>query len=240
MNITFSANRSFSFPCSFSSVFPDVTKLRFHGAYSCLGIIYTALAIAILSMNLIAVWTFLRTRNLQTRKNCLLCCFSAFELLKGLNIFFLVFKHFSLAQGYVFCFVNAYLKQSNRYLFSCSLSLLLFISLERFFAIFYPLKHYAWFTRRTIIVTVFLILLANLAVNILEVLGFIPLGINYLNIAVTCIAHFFIHLRIYCTAKRHRQKILSQRVAVGADTELWRECKGTKTCILFLANIRTS
>ena len=224
-----------SLPCSFSTVYPYVWRLRFQEVYMALGVVFTILALLIVLKNGITLVTFKRIRSLQTRMNALLCCLSTLELLKGLNLFVSVVKVFALAENNVLCLANDYIRQSSIFFYSSSLFLLLVICSERYLAIFYPFRHHIWFTRRTIILIILLLSVIEIILTALQYFYMFSLGTAF--VSTMCIIQIGIHTRLYWRSRQQRKQIISQHLAVGASTRHLRERKAIKTCLVLLANI---
>lgn len=137
-------------------------------------VVNALLAILTCIGNTCIILAYHRNQALQTKSNLLIVALALTDLLVGALVQPLfVWVKIKQMMGTIDCFLEIVSDLSTKFSFGVSLLTLgLIVTTERYIAVFYPLKHHAWLTKKKLLYSIILIWVATAVVTMI-----IPTGV---------------------------------------------------------------
>lgn len=170
-------NKSNIVVCQHISIFQEYTGN--HSSTDMVSDISACIVNAVLTIltiigNSCIILAYHENRTLQTKSNLLIVALAFTDLLVGIFVQPLfIWVKIKQMMGTIDCLLEIISDLSTKFSFSISLLTLgLIVTTERFFAVFYPLKHHAWLTKKKLFYSIIVVWVTT-AIVVLS----IPLGI---------------------------------------------------------------
>ncbi|XP_028407936.1 histamine H2 receptor-like [Dendronephthya gigantea] len=171
-------NKSNIVVCQHISIFHEYTGN--HSSTDMISDIITCIVNAVLAIlttigNSCIIFAYHDNRTLQTKSNLLIVALAFTDLLVGILVQPLfVWVKIKQMMGNIDCLLEIISDLSTKFSFGISLLTLgLIVSTERYFAVFYPLKHHTWLTKKKLFYSI-LVVWVTAAIAVLSILLGIP------------------------------------------------------------------
>ena len=155
----------------------------------------------------------LRKENLRTTTNILICTLALSDCFTGLIFIPLFFVYISSSMYFDSCVLMAAVFASGWIFCGSSFLAMLFVSIERYLALFLHLKYETFATTRKAILSGFVAWVIPIFVATIYLVGYftVAIFISILFLLPGLIVITFIYLKIFKLVKRHRLQIQTQQ-----------------------------